>query len=166
MRAIPYLLPLLAAALVQPALAGTLYKWKDANGKVHYSDIAPPPSTAEVQEKQYRQSVVESPEAKTNRLAGLKQPVTLYISDCGNFCDMAEKLLKERGIRYSSKDPQANPQALAELEKLTGHRTIPMLMIGDQKLEGFNARKWNEALDQAGYAKAPAPVAAPQTGKP
>jgi len=38
---------LLSALLAGAAVAGQIYKWKDADGKIHYSD-APPPAGAKV----------------------------------------------------------------------------------------------------------------------
>ena len=47
---------LLAAAVLlaaMPALAGTVYQWKDANGVTHYSD-APPPDRKGVQNRELK----------------------------------------------------------------------------------------------------------------
>lgn len=145
---------LLAAQLAAPGFAATLYKWTDAQGRVHYGDAPPTDGSGHnVQEKRYTPGVTETAVEAKNRIAEVKQPVTLFTSDCGEYCDNARKLLDQRGVRYGVKDPQASTDALAQLERITGRRTIPVLVIGDQHFDGFNASQWNAALDVAGYTK-------------
>ena len=54
---------------------------------------------------------------------------------------------------FTSKDPQANPDAQAELKKLTGKLNVPVLVIGRDRLDGFETGQWQAALDHAGYPK-------------
>jgi glutaredoxin len=150
-----------------PLAAAQLYQWKDAQGRTVYSDQPPPPSIRGAQQKSFKGSVIESGESYATLTAREKYPVTLYASACGALCDDARKLLTERGIPFSSKDPQASPEAQAELQKLTGQLRVPVLMVGSEKLSGFEAEQWQSALDRAGYPKSaqpgrkPVPAAAP-----
>jgi len=82
-------------------------------------------------------------------------PVTLYASACGIPCDQARQLLTQRGVPFSGKDPQASPEAQAELKKLTGRLSVPVLVVGSERIDGFEAGQWQAALDRAGYPKAP-----------
>lgn len=67
-----WLLPLLLAALALPAQA-RLYKWVDAQGKVHYTDTLPPDSASQGNAELSRSGNVvrkaESAEEKQKRLA-------------------------------------------------------------------------------------------------
>ncbi len=145
----------LAACLVASASlsAAQVYQWKDEQGRTVYSDQPPPPSTRNVQQKAMRGNVIEGGESYASRTAREKSPVTLYASDCGMPCDDARKLLGERGVPFASKDPQTNPQVQTELKKLTGKLNVPVLMIGNDRLDGFEAGQWQTALDRAGYPK-------------
>lgn len=155
------------AAASTPLAAAQLYQWKDAQGRTVYSDQAPPPSVKSAQQKSFKGSVIEGGESYAARAAREKYPVTLYTSACGALCDQARQLLNERGIPFSSKDLQASRDAQAELQKLTGKLNVPVLLVGSDKIEGFESGRWQAALDRAGYPKSalpgrkPAPAAAP-----
>ncbi|HEX7970985.1 MAG TPA: glutaredoxin family protein [Thiobacillus sp.] len=147
--------------------AAQLYQWKDAQGRTVYSDQPPPPSVRNAQQKSFKGSVIEGGESYAAKTAREKFPVTLYASACGLPCDQARQLLSDRGVPFSNKDLQASPEAQAELQKLTGKLNVPVLLVGSDKVEGFEAGQWQAALDRAGYPKAapsgrkPVPAATP-----
>ena len=160
-----------------PLAAAQLYQWKDAQGRMMYSDQQPPASVKGAQQKSFKGSVIESGESYATKTAREKSPVTLYVTACGAPCDQARKLLADCGVPFSSKDPQANPAALDELKKLTGKMSVPVLVVGSDKIDGFEPGQWNAALDRAGYPKsapsgskpaaaAPAPATAPAAAAP
>lgn len=152
-----------------PLAAAQLYQWKDAQGRTQYSDQPPPPNVRNAQQKSFKGNVIEVGESYSAKTAREKFPVTLYITSCGGPCDQARQLLAERGVPYSTKDPQNNPEAQAELQKLTGRLSVPVLVVGSDKVDGFETGQWHASLDKAGYPKtplpgtkpAPAPAAAP-----
>jgi glutaredoxin len=67
------------------------------------------------------------------------------------------ELLSERGVPYSSKDLQASEDARNEVKKLTGKLNVPILLVGSDKIEGFEPGQWQAALDRAGYPKTALP---------
>ncbi|NDP49278.1 MAG: glutaredoxin family protein [Sulfuriferula multivorans] len=150
-----------------PLSAAQLYQWKDAQGQTVYSDQQPPPSVRNSQQKTFKGSVIEVDESYATKTAREKNPITLYASACGAPCDQARQLLTERGVPFNNKDPQASPEAQAELQKLTGRLSVPVLVVGSDKVDGFETGLWQAALDRAGYPKSalpgrkPAPAAAP-----
>lgn len=148
-----------------PLAAAQLYQWKDAQGRTVYSDQPPPPNVRNSQQKSFKGSFIEVGETYTAKTAREKNPVTLYASACGAPCDQARQLLTERGIPFSSKDPQASPEAQAELQKLTGQLRVPVLVVGTDKINGFETDQWQALLDKAGYPKSPQP-GSPVAAKP
>ena len=150
-----------------PLAAAQLYQWKDAQGRMMYSDQPPPPNVANAQQKSFKGNLIETGESYATKTAREKYPVSLYASACGIPCDEARALLTARGIPFSNKDPQSSPEAQAALKKLTGRLSVPVLVVGSDKIDGFEAGQWNAALDRAGYPKSappgskPAAVAAP-----
>ena len=165
----------LAAASTSLA-AASLYQWKDAQGRTVCSDQAPPPNIHNAQQKAFKGSVIDIGESYATKTAREKYPITLYASACGAPCDQARQLLTQRGVPFSSKDPQASPEAQAELQKLTGRLSVPVLVVGSDRVDGFEAGQWQAALDRAGYPKsapsgskpaaAAAPTAAPAPATP
>jgi hypothetical protein len=158
---------LLALSLLAlPAAAGTLYRWVDPDGRVHYTDT-PPPATA----KDVKRQAAPGPAADTSRLPYATQvaaknfPVTLYTTDCGEACTKGRELLRKRGIPHTVKDPQ-QPAEQQELTKLlAGKLEVPVLKVGATLSRGFSDEEWHNALDAAGYprnAGAPPPKPAPK----
>jgi glutaredoxin len=146
----------LAAASTQLA-AAQLYQWKDGQGRMVYSDQPPPPSVRNAEQKSFKGNLIETGESYATKTAREKYPVTLYASACGIPCDQARRLLNERGIPFSNKDPQASPEAQAELQKLTGQSRVPVLVVGSDRVDGFETGQWQAALDRAGYPKSAPP---------
>ncbi|MBU1397218.1 MAG: glutaredoxin family protein [Gammaproteobacteria bacterium] len=150
-----------------PLAAAQLYQWKDTQGRMQYSDQPPPPSVRNAQQKSFKGNVIEVGESYSAKTAREKNPVTLYASACGAPCDQARQLLTERGVPFSNKDPQASPESQAELQKLTGRLSVPVLVVGSDKIDGFETGQWQAMLDRAGYPKSappgrkPVPAAAP-----
>lgn len=155
------------AAASAPLAASQLYQWKDAQGRTVYSDQAPPARSGNVQQKNFKGSFIEGGESYATKVAREKHPVILYTSACGAPCDQARQLLVKRGIPYSSKDLQASEEARNEVQKLTGRLNVPLLVVGSDKIEGFEDGRWQAALDRAGYPKSalpglqPAPTTTP-----
>jgi glutaredoxin len=148
-----------------PLAAAQLYQWKDAQGRTVYSDQPPPASIHNAQQKSFKGNFIEIGESYAVKTAREKFPITLYASACGAPCDQARQLLTERGVPFSNKDPQANPGAQAELQKLTGRSSVPVLVVGSDKIDGFETGQWQAMLDRAGYPKSAPPgrKPAPQT---
>ncbi|HEX6829572.1 MAG TPA: glutaredoxin family protein [Burkholderiales bacterium] len=162
------LLLIALALLALPAAAGSLYRWVDADGKVHYTDT-PPPATA----KDVKQQTAPGQAAEPTRLPYATQvavknfPVTLYATDCGEACTKGRDLLRKRGIPFTDKDPQ-QPAEQQELSKLlSGQLEVPVLKVGSSVNRGFSEEQWHTVLDAAGYPKnagapPPPPKAAPK----
>ena len=167
MKAGRILMAVWLAAASTPLVAAQLYQWKDAQGRTVYSDQPPPPNIRNAQQKAFKGSVIEVGESYAAKTAREKYPITLYASACGAPCDQARQLLAERGVSFNNKDPQASPEAQAELQKLTGRLSVPVLIVGSDRVDGFEAGQWQAALDRAGYPKSappgrkPVPAAAP-----
>jgi uncharacterized protein DUF4124 len=147
--------------------AGTMYRWVDSDGKVHYSDQPPPASANPQQVEQKRMGTSEADAGRfpyATQLAAKNFPVTLYVTDCGEACTRGRELLRKRGIPFTEKNPQ-QPAEQQELSKLlSGQLEVPVLKVGSNLVRGFEEGQWNSALDIAGYpqsAGAPLPPSKP-----
>ncbi|HYP67777.1 MAG TPA: glutaredoxin family protein [Thiobacillaceae bacterium] len=162
MKLVVLTLSLLAAL---PAAAGNLYRWVDSAGRVHYSDQVPPPKAKNATQKSFKGNVIETGESYALRQAKEHFPVVLYTAaGCGPACEMGQQLLDKRGTPYSTKNVDNNVENQKALHDLTGSLKIPTLVVGSQKVTGFEDGQWNSMLDAAGYPNTPArnaPKAAP-----
>jgi len=154
MKAIAYLLAFLFAGLVQ---AQTAYRWVDAEGKVHYSDRAPPKTARDVQEKKLSAPTAEVELPYAVRQAAHNFPVTMYVSpDCGAACTDGRDYLRKRSIPFGEKSV-AIQEDVEALKKLLGGSTpsVPVLTVGSKIARGYLQTEWAGLLDAAGYPKSP-----------
>ena len=148
-----------AAAVVLTSLAAAqqqVYRYVDKDGRIVYSDRAPPPDSKEVQAKRLTPNFIENnelPIAVTQ--AAEKFPVKLYTFACGTLCQNAEALLNRRGVPFSVVNVE-DAKGAELLQKLTGAQQAPVLQVGDKLIaQGFNEARWTTMLDDAGYPKSP-----------
>ena len=145
-----------AAALALMAQAQTnVYRWIDKDGKVHFSDTAPTDDAKEVSQKRMGGGGDEAAALPyATQVAARRNPVTLYSgNDCGELCARGRELLDRRGIPYAEKDAQGNPADREALRKLVGSLVVPVLVVGDNKLTGYDEAAWQSVLDNAGYLR-------------
>ena len=143
------LLALLLAAA--PVLAQQMYRWTDAEGRVHYSDQPPPKDAKNVQTKNLGANVVETEAIPyATQVARRRNPVTLYAFECGDVCTQAKNLLRGRGVPFNEIDPR-QPANAEKLKALTGGTDVPVLQVGETVVNGYETGRWQTALDNAGY---------------
>ncbi len=166
---------LLGLALAAPA-AAQVYIWTDDQGVRHYSNLAPPPSTFDVE----RREITTGPGAASNEPYALQAarrefPVKLYTTPtCGDACDQARAYLNERGIPFTEVSVVDRPR-YDELKKVAGSAEVPVMRVGEETYRGYARSIFEKALDSAGYPAmgilpkrdqpAPAPPV-PLAGKP
>jgi glutaredoxin len=133
-----------------------VYRYVDKDGRVIYSDRAPPPDSKEVQAKRLSPNFIESNDVPiATQQATQRFPVTLYTFACGEVCQSAEALLNRRGVPYTTVNVEEQKGAELLL-KLTGAQQAPVLQVGDKLIaKGFNEARWTAMLDEAGYPKSP-----------
>jgi glutaredoxin len=149
MRLIPIAAILLCAAGL--AHAAQLYKWVDADGKVHYTDQPPPADARSAERKRLGDKPGTQGLPYALQQAMRKFPVTLYTAaECGDPCKKASAYLGKRGIPFGTKDAGDEEVAKA-MTALTGKRELPVMTVGTTTLSGFEPGAWGQALDAAGY---------------
>src|SRR5260221_3558930 len=148
MRSFPWTATAPAAVLVAAlclafdATAQTnVYKWTDADGKVHFSDTPPPPQASKnvIEKRMGGGTVVESQLPYATQLAVKTSPVVLYTApQCGDPCEQGRALLSDRGVPYTERDAQANRADAEAVKKAIGALQGPVLMVGSDALQGYD----------------------------
>jgi glutaredoxin len=159
-HALPWIVAALVAAPSYLAAQQTIYRWVDKDGKVVFSDTPPPKEIASSTQKRagggYTDNALQLPYA--TQVAMQKNPVTLYTSgSCGAYCDQGRALLAKRGIPFAERDASSDPAAAEAVEKAIGGFFVPLLMVGEANLKGFDESAWQAALDTAGYPRTALP---------
>ncbi|MEO8279123.1 MAG: glutaredoxin family protein [Ideonella sp.] len=85
------------------------------------------------------------------RQVASRYPVTLYGQKGCEGCDAGRQYLQQRGIPFNEK--LVNDGDGEALERATGSKQLPALMIGKEVLRGFSSSQWSSYLDAAGYPK-------------
>jgi glutaredoxin 3 len=78
----------------------------------------------------------------------MAQKVTMYSTGVCPYCQMAERLLRSKGVAAIERiRVDLEPERRAEMMEKTGRRTVPQIYIGDTHVGGFEDLA---ALDHAG----------------
>ena len=150
-----HLVFLLALTLSTMSFGQSVYRWVDKDGKVFYSDQPPPPDAKSSQQKRLGSGITidEDQTPYAVQVAVKKNPVIAYLSNCGELCDSARALLARRGIPYTARDPEKNTNDAAALRKQIGGLEVPVMMVGETQVKGYDEANWNSALDAGGYPR-------------
>lgn len=71
----------------------------------------------------------------------MAQPrITLYSTRRCPHCARVRQYLRNKGLRFQELDVQTNPRAQKAFARL-GARGVPVTMIGDVRVDGFDPRR-------------------------
>ncbi|MDJ0849007.1 MAG: glutaredoxin 3 [Myxococcota bacterium] len=73
--------------------------------------------------------------------------IEMYVKQWCPYCNMAKRLLSEKGREWSEIDIEAQPERRGEMIERSGRRTVPQIFVGERHVGGFDDLK---ALDDAG----------------
>lgn len=123
------------AMLAAPAIAG-VYKWTDAQGRIHYSDTPP----AEAKTTRLKLQSHSGP-VQVSQATGADTGVTLYTTEWCGVCKRAKAFMKENQIPFSEWDVEKSEYGAAKFRQMGG-RGVPLITIGSQKMMGFDANRF------------------------
>src|SRR6185295_783619 len=131
----------LVCALVVPAAGAAeqqMFRYLDKDGRVVYTDTAPPADARNVQQKKLGGNYIETSEPPYSlQYAQQRNPVTLYSGNCGPLCDSARALLNRRGVLDRGIDP-SEPGEAHKRKQPGGDMQVRVVTIGvAQVLKGF-----------------------------
>lgn len=81
---------------------------------------------------------------KTSASAGSK-PVIMYTTSHCPACKMAKQYMAQKSIPYQEIDVEASRDGMEAFQRLGGHG-VPLIMVGDKKMEGFNSQELDRLL--------------------
>jgi glutaredoxin len=126
------------------------YKVVGPDGRVTYTDRPVPGAVTQPVGPAAAPGALELPYEL--RQVASRYPATLYTSaNCGP-CDSARSLLRQRGIPLREYSIERS-EDIAELQRREGSTQLPILRLGAQRLQGFEAGDWQATLDAAGYPR-------------
>ena len=75
----------------------------------------------------------------------MNKNVVVYSSDSCMYCTDAKEYLKSLNVEYTEKNVSKDMVARKELMK-KGFMSVPVIMVGDETLKGFDKEKLDELL--------------------
>lgn len=77
----------------------------------------------------------------------MSHKVTIYSTPTCGYCHMAKAFFKEHKIEYTEHDVYADTKARKEMITKSGQMGVPVIMIDDKLVVGFNQAKIAEMLE-------------------
>ena len=126
---------LLSLLLSFPASAG-VYKWTDAQGRIHYSDSPPPAAkTTQLKLQTYTGPV------QVSQAIGADSGVTIYTTDWCGVCKRAKAFFRQNGVPFREWDVEKTDYGALKFKQLGGSG-VPLITVGSEKMMGFDAGRF------------------------
>lgn len=120
-----------------------IYKWKDSTGKVHFSDKKPKNKKSEhIQLKINTYESVTIDPATIKKTTKNKKVVIYSAAWCG-ICKKAKRYFNKNNIAYTEYDID-NDKAANKRHKAMGATGIPVIFIGDSRMNGFSVASFEQ----------------------
>lgn len=136
---------LLLALAATPASAVSVYQCEDEKGNRTFESHCPP-GTKPVNQKTYSPDggpVPESPRAV----------VTVYLVPNCDSCDQVKEFLAVRNIRPVEKNVASDVKLQEELKARAGDLRVPVTIVGDTVVNGYNRAELLAAVEAGGYGE-------------
>jgi len=156
---------LLAIPLSSPAFS-QMYKWKDKDGNIRFSDTAPSGADAEkVKVLKQRKTPTPKKEGIKAQEGTLKPPsptaaqskekreyrdigVILYMTEWCSYCRKAREYLKSLGVNLDEYDVEKDKSKEAERRNKGGGSGVPVIDVEGIILKGYNADNIKNAVEK------------------
>jgi len=124
------------------SLSGEVYKWKDKDGNMIFSDT-PPPSGVDVEVKEFKEDTIERPKAKENiniprvkwESSREKRPyrdihVIMYMTSWCPYCVKAREYLRSLDVNLIEYNIERDKSKREEmLSKSSGSTSVPLIDV-------------------------------------
>lgn len=122
---------LFVSALAWQTASAQIYKWKDADGKTHFGDRVP----ANHKGNKIRAPV--TPETKPASFNAGKPEIIIYTTSWCGYCKKAKAYFSANKLAYKEHDIEKDRFAKRQYDRIGG-RGVPVILVGDQRLNGFS----------------------------
>jgi len=73
--------------------------------------------------------------------------VLIYSTPTCHYCNMTKEFLKENDVAYVDYNVAEDTEKRAEMIEKSGQMGVPVIMVGEEMLIGFNEAKMRELLE-------------------
>lgn len=142
-------LPLLLMALGMPLQGSAeVFKWTDAQGRVHFSDRNSEPGKAQVVQIRVNSynHVTYSTLAHPPAAASSDRSVTLYGTSWCGYCKKARRYFQSHAIPYTDLDIETNARARQDFDAMGG-KGVPVILVGNRRMNGFSEEGFRQIYE-------------------
>ncbi len=79
----------------------------------------------------------------------MDKTVTIYSTPTCHFCQMSKEFFKENGVNYTEYNVAADIEKRQEMIQKSGQMGVPVIMVGDDIVVGFDKEKLSSLLGVA-----------------
>ncbi len=79
-------------------------------------------------------------------MTSMKPEVTIYSTPTCHFCHMAKEFFKANNVAYTEHDVAKDLEKRKEMVEKSGQMGVPVIVIGDELIVGFNKSKIAQLL--------------------
>jgi glutaredoxin len=126
------------------AQAGGVYKWIGPDGQVQFGDRPPP--DAQIEEVRIP-SFAGTAEVEAG--APASQGVVMLSTVWCGVCKRAREYMTRQQIAFTEYDVEKNDTGRALYRELKG-RGVPIILVGNQRMNGFSAAQLEQMLKRSG----------------
>lgn len=80
----------------------------------------------------------------------MQPEVVIYTTPTCQYCPAAKRWLEDHGVTYTEHDVSRDPTRAAEMYRLTGQGSVPVIRVGGQVMVGFDPLQLAKLLPDAG----------------
>ncbi len=140
--------------LLAYSASAEIYKWTDADGKVHFGDNPNKNAAAKavkVEINTYTNVSYESVESDNldksadNNAAPIAKKVIMYSTSWCGYCKKARKYFIEKNINFVDYDIERDKNAKRAYDAM-GAKGVPVILVGKKRMNGFSVEGFNNLL--------------------
>ena len=76
--------------------------------------------------------------------------VVMFTTPTCSFCNQAKRYLREKSIKFTEVDVSRDFNAARDLQRMTGQTGVPVILINNRPIVGFDRPKINQMLNIKG----------------
>ena len=142
LRPLPFCLLMLWLAALP--VHGEIYKWVDAEGKVHYGDRRPDKTPVEAVDADINTFEKQNYDFLPPAADPADPPrVVMYATSWCPYCRKARDYFRSRNIPYTEHDIEKDPAAHRRFKSLGG-KGVPLILVGERQMSGFSGDRFEK----------------------
>ncbi len=140
-------LPLVLSILAMTtADAGSIYRWVDDKGRIHFTDA--PPGNVGAEEVEVKVITYTAPPVISATDGPSSKQVIIYSTEWCGVCKTAKAYFRSKNIAFKEYDVEKSPKGRRDYKRLKGNG-VPLILVGNQRMSGFSSSHFEAMLKAA-----------------